>query len=253
MQSLSISPHISLGWTFPCAGLYNLDVIYAHKSMATLMSTKLPDGVTLDRTYSSRGWCSFERTEGMLIKPDSFCIDLGLFSVDMACEKYEQEPFIKSPLRIGEAPFAQRTVMELAKQGSDAYYGVLSKLTGSVRRAPLAPAAFAELLKTSCNFTNPADAAVVFKLYDETATALLGSAKELKFDNRGLTSKFEWATADYQHLGEALRYCGALESLELRAMGFDAAGSAAVQAWVLPPSVKRIAALGQPPVSFPVE
>merc|ERR1711965_1089345 len=108
----------------------------------------------------------------------------------MACENYGNG----TPLRIGEAPFAQRTVKELAKQGNGTYEGVLSKLTGSVRRAPLAPAAFAELLKTSCNFTNPADAAVVVELYDKTATALLGSEKELKFD------KLEWAAADYQRL-----------------------------------------------------
>ena len=52
-------------------------MIYAHKNMATLMSTKLPDGVTLDRTYASRGWCSFECFEGQLIKPQHLCIDLG--------------------------------------------------------------------------------------------------------------------------------------------------------------------------------
>ena len=128
-----------------CAGLYNLDVIYAHKSMATLMSTKLPDGVTLDRTYAGRGWCTFERAMGMLLKPDTLCIDLGLFSVDMACDEFESgegHDDWTTPLRIGEAPFAQRTVMELAEQGTTTS-GALSKLTRSVRRAPLAPAASA--------------------------------------------------------------------------------------------------------------
>ena len=40
---------------FKCA-LGSLDVIYAHKAMATLLSTRLPEGIELDRGYEQRGW-----------------------------------------------------------------------------------------------------------------------------------------------------------------------------------------------------
>ena len=44
------------GWA-----LENLDVIYAHKALATLLSTKQPDGVNVDRSYDARG-CAMPRT-----------------------------------------------------------------------------------------------------------------------------------------------------------------------------------------------
>ena len=88
------------------------------------------------------------------------------------------------------------------------------------------------MLATSCSFTNGADSEVVAELYRKTATALLSSTTELKFE------KLEWTATDYQRLGEALPYCTSLETLSLHKMSFDAAGSAAVQSWVLPPSVK---------------
>ena len=69
-----------------------------------------------------------------------------------------------------------------------------------------------------------ADSATVIELYRKTATALLGSTRELKYDG------LEWDAADYRHLGEALRYCGALESLELNEMGIGDADAAAVLA-----------------------
>ena len=187
--------------------------------------------------YESRGWCNFERAEGQLIKPDGFCIDIGLFTVDLACEEYSSYGRSFTPLRIGTAPFAQRSVGELGKQGSYIHSGIrgaLGKLVGRGRRAPFSPDAFAEVLRTSCTFTNGADSSVVVELYCSTATALLGSTTELRYE------QLEWAAADYQRLGEALPYCGALESLVLMCMNPDAAGSAAVQAWVLPPSLKTL-------------
>ena len=42
---------------FKCA-LDSLDVIYAHKAMATLLSTRLPEGIELERGYEQRGWCA---------------------------------------------------------------------------------------------------------------------------------------------------------------------------------------------------
>ena len=191
--------------------------------------------------YASRGWCNFERALAQLIKPSDFCIDIGRFTVDTACEEYiigkEDDDYVGNPLRIGEAPFAERTVAQLGEQGS--YYGsdlqnALGKLVSGSRRAPLSPAAFANVLSTTCTFTNGADSAVVVELYRSTSTALLGSTTEIYFN------RLKWQAADYQQLGEALPYCGTLEKLTLFQMQFDAAGSAAVQTWVLPPSLKAL-------------
>jgi len=145
--------------------------------MASLLSTRLPDGVNVNRGYNDRGcaascfilrllylmpplsrspsarWTNFERAEGQLIKPDGLCIDIGLFTVDKACEEY---PCNKAPLRIGGARFAERTVGELAEQGSyinSGSRGLLGALVGRGRRAPLSPEAFADVLRTK-QFTN---------------------------------------------------------------------------------------------------
>ena len=190
---------------------------------ASFLSTRLPDGAGVGRGYDDRGWTCFERAEGELIKPDSRCIDIGLFTVDAAFEKANEVRDQKG-VRIGGAPCAERTVEELARQGSysfDADRGLLGDLVGARRGAPLTPEAFGEVLGTK-TFTNDADAGGVLELYRKTATALLGSARELKYD------KLEWGAADYAHLGGALRYCGALESLELEKMGLGDADAAAV-------------------------
>ena len=38
--------------------LGSLDVVYAHKSLMSLLSTRVPEGVEVDRSYEDRGWCA---------------------------------------------------------------------------------------------------------------------------------------------------------------------------------------------------
>ena len=97
---------------------------------------------------------------------------------------------------------------------------MLRKMAGLGRRAPLSPEAFARLIATK-EFTSGADSETVIELYRQTATDLLGSTKELKYE------KLAWKAEDYQHLGEAVRYCVALEMLTLDEMEMDDAGAAA--------------------------
>ena len=97
--------------------LDNLDVMYAHKGTSSLLSTRIPDGVSISRAYGDRGWCCFERAEGELAKPDHFQVDIGLFNAEDACR-----PDLVSPLhgtmgdsehhllQIGLKPFVQLTV-----------------------------------------------------------------------------------------------------------------------------------------------
>ena len=73
-------------------------------------------------------------------------------------------------------------------------------------------------------FTNGADSATVINLYRDTATALLGSTKELSY------SSLEWSEAQFERLGEALCYCGALETLEVMEMELSDTAAAAVVA-----------------------
>ena len=50
--------------------LDQLDVIYAHKRMASFLSTRAPSG-SWERGYYDRGWTNFEMAEGQLIKGDA--------------------------------------------------------------------------------------------------------------------------------------------------------------------------------------
>ena len=207
--------------------LNSLDVIYAHKSMATLLSTRVPTGVEVARSYDDRGWTNFERAEGQLLKPDGRSIDIGLFSVDKACEEYEGYSGKFTPTwAVGRV--ADKSVGMLARQGSYSgrdKRGLLGSLVSAGRRAPLSPEEFAAVLATK-QFTNGADASTVVELYRETATALLGSATELEY------KELAWTADDYRQLGDALRYCGALEKLELEKMGVGEADVAAMVAGV---------------------
>ena len=66
-----------------------------------------------------RGWTNFERAEGQLLKPYDRSIDIGLFSIDKACERYG----LTTPQwRVG-VRVADKTVKELAYQGSYCGFG----------------------------------------------------------------------------------------------------------------------------------
>ena len=143
--------------------------------------------IVVGRTLSGR--------EGQLIKPDSFCVDIGLFTVEKAYEAVPIVGFARGP-RIGEVPFAKKSVRELADQGSyngvDSERGLLGSLVGSKRDAPLSPDAFATVLSKK-EFTNGADSGTVINLYRNTATALLGSTQELLRKLGSMRSLRDWA------------------------------------------------------------
>ena len=108
--------------------LGNLDAVFAHKGVATLLSTSVPKGIGVTG-----------------IRPPGICIDLKEFSVEVACTVF---PVAGVPLRIGgkdgEATYASRTVAELAQQGSyvdDEQRGMLGMLADG-RRAPPVPQPF---------------------------------------------------------------------------------------------------------------
>jgi len=141
-------------------------------------------------------------------------------------------------VRIGAIPFAKRSVKELVMQGShNTFYGVqglLGSLISITRDPPLASDAFADVLRTK-NFTNGADSGTVIDLYRKTARSLLGSTPELVY--HGL----KWSEADFERLGEALCYCGALETLQFHYMDLsDTAAAAVVAGLASCPSLKTL-------------
>ena len=98
----------------------------------------------------------------------------------MACEEYKgfspaNDDKSHTPLRIGDWPFAKRSVMELAKQGSGRG-GVLRKLAGLGRRAPLSPEAFAGLIATKQFTSGARPPASVTLASPATLTATLAAA-----------------------------------------------------------------------------
>ena len=232
--------------------LGSLDVVYAHKSLMSLLSTRVPEGVEVDRSYGERhssltpnhsthlpispfqtddrGWTNFERAEGQLIKPDSFCVDIGLFTVEKAYAFRQGSTMLwgrRCKVRIGEVPFAKKSVKELAAQGSydnSGDRGLLGSLVSSRRDAPLSPDAFATVLSKK-EFTNGADSGTVINLYRNTATRPARQHAELRYE------ELEWSEAQFERLGEALCYCVALETLEVFDMeGLSDTAAAAVVA-----------------------
>ena len=184
----------------------------------------------------ARRWTNFERAEGQLLKPDGRSIDIGLFSVERACAEFmDPRGGAFTPVWTS-GRLADKTVDQIARQGSYCNAearGLLGALVGSGRRAPLSPEAFAAVLGTK-QFTNGADAETVVALYSETATALLGSARVLKYD--GLA----WTAADYRQLSSSLHFCGELRTLTLRRMAVGEADAAALVSGLAASGVKTL-------------
>lgn len=153
--------------------LGNLDVVYAHSRLATFLSTRVPCGIELDRGYDERGWTNFERSEGQLLRKETLSIDIGAFSArkaaaasaasdrefrdrlvdggDATSEAVTRVDFDLAGW-VGEAPFAERTVEQLARQGSycaEYARGLLADLIFGARHAPLSPEALAALIETN--------------------------------------------------------------------------------------------------------
>ena len=85
------------------------------------------------------------------------------------------------------------------------------------------------------SYMSSGEFAALVERYKAASTAMLGSVKAIDL------SHLTWGAAEYKQFGEALRYCGVLETLELSVFDADAEGSAAVAAWVLPPRLKVLA------------
>ena len=61
------------------SALLNLDVIYAHSSLASMLSTRLPPGVIIDRGYEDRGWYRLARprTRACEHLPTASCVRMA--------------------------------------------------------------------------------------------------------------------------------------------------------------------------------
>ena len=100
---------------------------------------------------------------------------------------------------------------------------MLGKLVGRGRNPPLSPEAAEAMLRTKM-CTNGSDTQLCIDIYRKAATKQLGSTRELRY------ADLEWSDAQFERLGEALCYCGALETLEVRKMKLSDTAAAAVVA-----------------------
>ena len=145
--------------------------------IATLLVTRLPEWYTARddyRSYDFRGWTFFERSSAELIKPSqAYVVEEG---------KTNAEGRWLWPMIIDSS-------VEDANEG---------------RRPPLAPVAFTELLQTK-RFTNDADVDGVARLYEKTATQVLGATPKLELNHMPVRE------GDGARLAQAFALCHALE------------------------------------------
>ena len=156
---------------------------------------------------------------GQLIKPDTFSVDIGIFTVEKAyeAEKWSRSADRQGPVReeVGGGARGAGLVPEAP--------ACFASSSASNRDPPLSPEAAEAMLRTKV-CTNGSDTQRCVDLYREAATALLGSTRELRYDS------LEWKEAQFERLGEALCYCGALETLEVRSMDLSDTAAASVVA-----------------------
>ena len=59
--------------------LSNLDIVYAHSNLASMLSTRLPPGVIIDRGYEERGWyrLAHPRTRACEHLPTASCVRMA--------------------------------------------------------------------------------------------------------------------------------------------------------------------------------
>lgn len=126
--------------------LANVNLWYSHQLTWVWLLTRVPDGV---RPYMDRGWPTFERAIGMLIKDSSMLLDIGVPLPDKR---------------------ASRTCKALVQTYT------------SVRKAPLTPEAFNEQLATK-TVTNGMDIQFLKAKYKMTLEEVLTSAEELDYSN----------------------------------------------------------------------
>ena len=145
--------------------------------IVTLLVTWLPEWYTARedaRGYDFRGWTFFERSSAELIKPSK------AYVVEEGKQTYEGRYLW---------PMIIDSSVEDANEG---------------RRPPLAPVAFTELLQTK-RFTNDADVDGVARLYEKTATQVLGATPKLELDYMPVRE------GDGARLAQAFALCHALE------------------------------------------
>ena len=120
--------------------------------IVTLLVTRLPESYTAleqARFYDFRGWTFFERSSAELIKPSKALV-------------------VEEGKYVSEGRYLWAMIIDSSVE--DANEG---------RRPPLAPVAFTELLQTK-RFTNDADVDGVARLYEKTATQVLGATPKLE-------------------------------------------------------------------------
>ena len=152
-----------------------MDVWYAHQGIIAIFVTQMPEGYE-GRTYEARGWTAFERSCAELIKPS--------------------QPYV---VEEGKTFNQGRNLWAMTIDSS-------ASGDSAGRRPPIAPAAFAALLARMF-FTRDADKEAVAKLYEKTATTVLGATPKMELDGVPMCE------GDGARLAQALALCATVEEL----------------------------------------
>ena len=199
-------------------GRAGLATLFAHHGVLSLLSSRLPAAYEELRSrghlvykYEERGWTLLEESLGRLLKPPEHILDVGGFTLDGACEEHDSEA--GPPERIGATRFADRSVADLARQGSymdGDVTGFLGTLV-TPRKPPMAPEAFTKELHTR-TFTDDEDLPIAADLYQILFGRILPCVTRLSY------SECVWSANEFKSLGRALSHCAKLQALYLRKM-----------------------------------
>lgn len=181
--------------------LGSMDVWYGHVGTCTLCMTEMPPDWEVDRTYASRGWTFFERMVSSLGKKPALCLDGGRFG------------------RRFNGSFARKSLAELQEQAEgngriDRAGSILETLVQGFRTPPCTPEEFRARLAHK-QFTKEADRDVVCSLFAKVCLAVLGAVETMVF------SRVRWTAEQFGGLGDALKLCTSLCSLELSDLHMD--------------------------------
>ena len=217
--------------------LQSMDLWYAHQGIVTLLVTTPPLTMSLERSYSERGWTSFERCCAELCKP--------------------QVPFVLPPDTTWECDGEDlwNLIIDSSHSAEDVARG---------RQLPRTPQMFRELLQAK-HFTNGADREQVILLYERMASVMLSGVRTLSFNHipwralddaqqvasvLGLSPRLTRLELDCAHRSAAMleRVLGStqlssLATLSLEECHLDSAAAAAIAASIRTPGLPSLAHL----------
>lgn len=225
--------------------LAQMDLFYAHSGTTVVrLSQQPPEWGPRGggRTYSDRGWCTFELYASMLVKNWSGTLDVRdwqhLCPPEVRLAPDEPTASSNKALAAKAGTYDPAAHRDGGGERGDwrGPCGTLDALLGRGSRvAPIHPDAFDRLI-ASKDFTVPGDHDRVGQLYRQVAVAVLASAGEwLSFEDK------LWDPSQFAEVARTVVLCNNLEGfLGLGNTGMDDAGAEAFCAALTPTTLPKL-------------